>query len=624
MTGKNIFTQSKKKKALALLQSNQLAEARALYAQICALDKMDAEAWFFLGAINGQLNNAGEAVECFRRVVALSPGHALAHYNLGMALRIQGRFEEAVKALHEAARLVPEREEVHAGLAHTYVDMGQPEGAARCYQALLKLKPNDANAHFNLGMMLHKQGRLEEAVGYFQKSLRLKPNVASVYDNLGGAYCAQGKPRKALNCYRRVLELNPKDEEVHACIFMMLLYLPEADPAQIFAEHRKWAQEHETTGHSDHANKRDPERCLRVGYVSPDFRNHAVAYFFEPLLANHDKDVIETICYSNVLRADAVTGRLRGLADHWREIGKSGGDEVARLIRADEVDILVDLAGHTADNRLKVFARKPAPVQVTWLGYPQTTGLETMDYRFTDSWADPEGQNDFYTEKLYRLPGGFLCYKPLSEAPQVAPLPALEKGYVTFGSFNNLAKVNPGVVRVWSRLLAAVPASRLLLKAFSFTDHATRERCHGLFEAQGIGRDRVELIVGTASQAEHLALYSRLDIALDTFPYNGTTTTCEALWMGVPVITLAGSTHAGRVGVSLLNNSGFKEWIAGTPEQYLSLAARLASDIQELAALRVGLRERLAASPLCDGKAFARKVETAYREMWRVWCVSNG
>ena len=403
-----------------------------------------------------------------------------------------------------------------------------------------------------------------------------------------------------------------------------MLYLPEQNPDEILAEHRRWAQVHANVpgGVPRYANSRDPARRLRVGYVSADFRSHAVGFFFEPLLANHDRNVVEAVCYSGVARPDATTERLRSMASQWRDIGGLSTEQVASMIRADGIDILVDLAGHTSGTRLKVFAHKPAPVQVTYLGYPTTTGLPVMDYRFTDELADPEGEDVYYTEKLLRLPGAFLCYRPLDNCPPVSPLPAMEKGYVTFGSFNNLSKISPSVISLWVKLLQEVPGSRLFVKNPSLTDTATRERYYGLLEKQGATRDRVELQGRTATQAEHLALYSRLDIALDTFPYNGTTTTCEAIWMGVPVITLAGQRHAGRVGVSILSNAGFGEWIARTPEQYITLAAGLAADVKKLAALRANLRQRMSDSPLCDGQVFARKVETAYREIWRAWCAS--
>lgn len=601
------------------MQGGHMAEARSLYAQICALDKRDAEAWFFLGVTNGQLKNLGEAVECFRHVVTLNPGHTLAFYNLGMTLRSLGRFEEAVQALATAVHLEPKRAEIQLSLAHTYVEMNKPEGAEICYRELVQLKPRDADMRFNLGMMCHVQHRLEDAALSYRKALEIRPDFASVYDNLGNVYCEQGRYEEALSCHRQALRLNPDDDKAHSNILMTMLYLPRQDPHVAFAAYRQWEQIHgkalaETPARPE---QRDPERRLRVGYVSPDFRTHSVAYFFEPLLANHDWQAVETVCYSTAMHTDATTRRLQSLAGQWRDISRDGIEQTVNLIRADQIDILVDLAGHTAGNRLKVFSHKPAPVQVTYLGYPDTTGLSTIDYRLTDALSDPDGQEAFYTENLVRLQDGFLCYQPPANSPEVASLPALSAGHVTFGSFNNLAKVNREVVALWAKLLTNIGDSCLVIKNTSLDDPATRERYYRMFEEEGIPKERIDLLGHVPSLTGHLGLYARLDIALDTFPYNGTTTTCESLWMGVPVVTLAGRRHAGRVGVSLLSHAGVAEWIAESPEQYIALAVRLASDIQGLAETRTNLRKRMADSRLCDAKLFTRSIEAAYREMWR-------
>jgi protein O-GlcNAc transferase len=311
---------------------------------------------------------------------------------------------------------------------------------------------------------------------------------------------------------------------------------------------------------------------------------------------------------------------LEGLAHHWRNIANLTDHQVEAMVRADGIDILVDLAGHTCGGRLRLFALKPAPVQVNWLGYPDTTGLDMMDYRFTDELADPAGSDQFYAESLVRLPGCFTCYKPLADAPEVASLPALKNGYVTFGSFNNLPKMNAKVVALWAEVLEAVPNSRLFIKSPPLTDLATRERYYELFGQVGINRERLELIGHTATQSDHMDLYKCLDIGLDTFPYNGTTTTCEALWMGVPLVTLEGTRHAGRVGVSLLNAVGMPDFIAKNTSDYVALAANLSSDLPKLAKLRAELRGCLTVSQLCNGKSFASKVEDAYRQMWRTWC----
>src|SRR3989344_1421868 len=624
MAKKNILTHSKKRKALELVQGNRLPEARALCVEICGLDARDADAWFMLGTINGRLNNAAEAADCFRRAVVLSPGHALAYYNLGLVLSNLGKPDAAAEAFAEAARLAPQRAEILGNLGRVCISLGRMKEAASWLRKLVRINHGDATAHASLGSVLHISGNLEEAIDCYRQSLRLRPDNAGIHDNLGSALSEQGRNDEAIISHREALRLNPNDAKAHSNMLLTLNYLPAQDAGEVLDEHRQWAAVHERmeSVSSSFANDRDPERRLRVGYVSPDFRAHSVAYFFEPLLAGHDSKAVESHCYSAVTRPDDTTARLQALAHKWRDISGKTDEQAADAIRADGVDILVDLAGHTAGNRLGIFVRKPAPVQITYLGYPNTTGLHTIDYRLTDAWSDPEGTDSLYTEKLVRLPGGFLCFRPFMECPVVSASPAVARGHVTFGSFNNLAKINPGVVSLWARLLETVPDAHLFIKNHSLTDPVTRERYYGLFEAHGVSRTRVALMGSTPSQQDHLALYSRVDIALDTFHYNGTTTTCEALWMGVPVITLAGRHHAGRVGVSLLSSAGFPEWIAGSPEQYIALAAGLAADLPKLAALRARLRTHMAASPLYDRKAFAAKVETAYREIWRRYCAS--
>lgn len=618
MARKNILTHSKKKKAYILVQANRLEEAKALYAQICQADKSDADALIMLGVVNGKLGKHAEASECFSRAVAIRPRNAEAHHNLGIAFREQGKLEEAVGSFREALRIQPDRHDTHDSLAHALLNLGRLGEAADTFRAALRLKPGNAEMHSNLGSVYQAQGLLEQAVACYREAQRLKPGIT--YDNLGSALSSQGKFEEALACYREGLRRHPADTRIHSNLLMTLNYLPDQDAEAIFREHRAWGRIHGKPNANplSFTNIRDPVRRLRIGYVSPDFRTHSVAYFIEPLLANHDG--VETVCYSDVPRPDATTKLLQGLADQWRDVSKFSDEQMAALIRGDGIDILVDLAGHTACNRLPVFTRKPAPVQATWLGYPNTTGLATIDYRLTDAIADPHGLDVFYTEKLVRLDGCFLCYQPSANAPPIAPLPAAGTGHATFGSFNNLAKVNSRVTELWAELLKAFPAARLVIKNPSLTDPPTRERYQELFAAQGVGSERVELLGHTATREEHLALYGRIDIALDTFPYNGTTTTCEALWMGVPVITLAGENHAGRVGASLLTTLNLNECIADSPHAYLSRVSELANDRERLVHLRMTLRERMRNSPLCDAQAFTRKVEAVYREMWRVWC----
>ena len=394
----------------------------------------------------------------------------------------------------------------------------------------------------------------------------------------------------------------------------------------IFAESRRWEAAHAVPRaaretHSRH--DRDPERRLRIGYVSPDFRSHSVSHFLGPLLAGHDRRQFEIFGYAQVAHPDIETRRLRGLADAWRSTVGMTTQAVAARIRDDKIDILVDLAGHTANSRLLVFGERPAPVQAAWLGYPNTTGSAAMDYRLTDDIADPQGPGDaLHSEELARLPNGFLCFAPAAEAPAVADPPLLANGQVTFGSFNNLSKVGAATVAAWAPILARVPGSRLLLKGRALANEQARLRLESLFAASNIDAARLEFHAWIDSRSGHLGAYDRIDIGLDPFPYNGTTTTCETLWMGVPVIALCGDRHAGQVGASILARVGLAALSADTVDDYVAAAVSLAGDAARLVELRRVLRATMAASPLCDAASFTRDIEAAYRQMWRHWCQS--
>ncbi len=693
MPKKNILTRSKKQKAFALMQSNQLHEAKSLFEQISATDKHDAETWCALGAVNGMLGLYDESIRCCRQAIAIRPDDHKAysnltvaleavgrldeavaagqeavrinpndvdtHYNLGNALKSQGRLDEAIASYHKALRLNPDDAESRLNLgialaaqgklteaiehyqralrirpnyAEAYNSLGvalaaleNHEQAIAAYRQALKIKPDYANAHNNLAIVLEAQGRLEEAVAGYREALRIRPNFAEACNNLGNALKGQGQLDEAVKSYREALRIKPDYPSAYSNLLLALNYSTDYDPAVCFTEHVRYheAHDHNQAALPSYTNTNEPDKRLKVGYVSPDFQSHSVAFFIELILRHHDPAMVETFCYAEVKSPDSTTERLKGLAAHWRNTCGETDAQLAEMIHADEIDILVDLAGHTARNRLPVFALKPAPVQVTYLGYPNTTGLPTMDYRLTDALADPPGQEAFYSEKLIRLPQGFLCYTPPTESPEVGPLPASQTGHVTFGSFNMLPKINPSVVETWSRILKATPRSRLILKNKSFRDEAVRERYLAFFQKHGIAADRLELIGWLPRIADHLDLYHRIDIALDTFPYNGTTTTCEALWMGAPVITLAGDRHAGRVGVSLLTQIGLTDLIADTPEDYVNRAVQLAENPERVADLRSGLRERMVNSVLCDGKTFAQNLETAYREMWKRWCAGQ-
>lgn len=617
-------SQSIKIRAKALMESGRLADAKQQYLEACRSDDRDVEAWVMLGITEGMLGNLPEAEKCLRNAVRISPDLPEAHFNLGNALKLQGKLEEAIDTYRRAARLRPDVG-TFINLGNTLKQCDRPDEAIECLQQAVSLQPDNADAHYNLGSALRAEGKLDGAVEAYQRAIRLRPDFAEAYNNLGVVLLDQQKFDDAIGCYREALRIKPDHAVAHSNLLHSLNY-QSIEPSAVFHEHQQWDVQHarRQPRYSHYSNVPDPERRLRIGYVSPDLRRHSVAFFIEPLLAQHDRATVEVACYSDVARPDDTTRRLKDAADIWRDIHGLSNERVAEQIRADGIDILVDLAGHAGMHRLLVFARKPAPLQISYLGYPNTTGLATMDYRFTDAWADPPGQTEaFHSEALIRLEPGFLCYQPPPDAPAIAPLPACEAGYVTFGSFNHFTKVNTEVIGTWAAILNAIPGTRLLMKHKLLADAGIRKRIHELFSRNGIEQDRVSLLGSMPSTIEHLNTYNRVDIALDTFPYNGTATTCEALWMGVPVITLAGRTHVARVGVSLLAQLRLAECIAQDRKSYIDAAVGMAGDLDRLAGLRAALRRRMQDSPLCDAKTFTGKVERAYRDVWKKWCAQQ-
>jgi predicted O-linked N-acetylglucosamine transferase (SPINDLY family) len=435
----------------------------------------------------------------------------------------------------------------------------------------------------------------------------------------------QGRVDEAIATAREAIALQPANASAHSDLLRMLNYADMQDPAAVAREHRDWAQRHErplADAAPPHANVRDPARRLRIGYVSPYFRKHAVTFFLEPVIEHHDRNRFEIILYADVAQPDEYSARLRAHGAAWRSTVGASDAGVAAMIRADAVDILVDLSGHTPGNRLLAFARKSAPVQVTWNGYPNTTGMTGMDYRITDAACDPPGATaHLHSEKLVRLPGVYMAWRPPEDAPDVGPPPALAAGHVTFGSFNSCYKITPRLIAVWSRILERVPHSRLML--LTIGAGAAERRIRSLFARHGIGAPRMD-IRPRVTHENFLAIHNEVDIALDAFPYHGTTTTCFSLWMGLPVVTLAGATHVSRVGASLLNHAGLRELVASTDDEYVDFAAKLAHDLPRLAALRAKLRGMLLDSPLTDGAGYARNLERAYREMWAAYCAACG
>jgi protein O-GlcNAc transferase len=536
-----------------------------------------------------------------------------------------GRLDESAGLLEEVCRVTPKEVAPRRLLARCCAARNDVIAAEQHWRALVARLPNDPEGWAGVGLALHHQGRLADAVVAYRRSLAVYPDEANTQENLAAALHQQGRLMEAVMAYRAALVKWPRHARLHSSLLLALHYLPEMSQEVMAAEHRRWGEVHARVDQVrvPFTNPAEPGRLLRVGYLSPDFREHSVASFFLPLVAEHDRERFEVLCYSANPRPDSVSAEIRSLADGWYEVAGMGDDDLAARMRFDQVDLLVELAGHTAGNRLTAVARRLAPVQVTYLGYPDTTGMKQIDYRLVDEITDPPGAERWCIETLVRLPGSFLCYRPPADAPEVAPPPCEAAGYITFGSFNNLAKVNEEVVAAWAAILQQVPDSRLVLKSPVLDDPTTAERYRSLFAGHGVAGKRIGFLGRTARRSDHLAHYRDIDIVLDTFPYNGVTTTCEALWMGVPVVTWATIGHAGRVGASLLASVGQEHWVTDCLEKYVERAVAMAASTQTLHGERERLRSQMGDSPLCDGVAFVRKVEDAYREMWLRWCAAQ-
>ncbi len=608
-------------RGIVLKKLGRIDEAVSSYREAVGLRPDYVEARNNLGNALAQLDRGDEAIECFRQVIGARPDYAEAHNNLGIALKGQGRWVEAEASLREAIRLRPDLAAAFTNLGIVLTELGEHDEAMACYARALAIDPRLEEAQSGRGCLVGRRGELEEAESIFREAVSLNPGSAELRGNLGYFLAEQGRISEALASYREAIRLGPGSATIQSNHLFFLNYDPNIDAATLLAEHRRGAAALAAgampRSHAGH--DRSGGRPLRVGYVSPDLRWHAVAYFFEPILANHDRGQVEAICYADVGSPDAVTARLRSLSHEWREIRHVADDRVEELIRRDRIDILVDLAGHTARNRLRIFARKPAPVQVTYLGYPSTTGLEAFDAILTDAIVDPPGGPAQSTEEPLRLPSGSYCYAPPSDAPEVAPLPMLRAGVPTFGSLHKLPKLNPGVLDLWAALLRAVPSARLLLFRDTLKGRR-RDEILAYFLARGVVAERVEIRHDWRPDL-HWDIYSSIDVALDVFPWCGHTTACESLWMGVPVVTKAGDRRSSRMTASVLTMTGLTELIAETPEQYIEAASRLVSDPNRLSRLREDLRGRMRASRLCDGLAFTRDLEAAYESLWRRWCV---
>lgn len=577
-------------KARNHFKKNNFADAQRLYLTLLKKDHRDIEALQLLGTIAFRQNRPEDAKKYFVKALSINPCNHELLYQLGCVSE----------------------------------EVGDIEDACRRFEQAIEIKRDFIDPRLALGNCMARQGHLTEAKELYRSLLAMHPNHIVARNNLANVLANQGDIEKALPEWMKVLELQPEYHAAYSNYLLALNYQPGWSREEVFRLHVMWGRSviHAATANRVYGNDPDPGRRIRIAYVSADYRQHSVSYFIESVLKHHDRDRIYVICYSNVARADAVTQRLLGYADAVRVITNQQDHIVSEWIREDQVDLLIDLSGHTDGNRLPLFARKPAPVQLTYLGYPNTTGLQAIDYRLTDSVVDPnESDQAFHTEELVRIQGGFLCYSPPQESPEVVGPPMMKTGLPTFGVFNNVAKLTEEAIGIWAAILRNIDGSRLFFKNRAFADKGTCSRYKELLTRAGISQDRISFSGLTPDKNEYLQSYNRVDIGLDSFPYCGTTTTFDALWMGVPVVTLSGDRHASRVGDAILSRVGLSELVARSKQEYIDIAVSLAGDLIRIQQIRISMRDKLEASPLCDGIRMARELEDAYRQVWKKWCL---
>jgi protein O-GlcNAc transferase len=605
----------------ALKDLGQDDAAMASYQRALKIKPDYPEAHYNLGNALKDLGELEPAMASYQRALKIKPDYPEAHFKLAKVQTGLGQLDAAAESYRQGLRFSPEDAAAHSNLGVVLADLGQlPESVASCLIAL-RIEPDYAEAHFNLANTLGLLGQLGAAIESYHKTLELKPDFAHAHNNLGNALLRLGQVDAALESYRKAVEVKPDYLEAFSNVLLTSNYSPSVDGYYCLQEALRYgdiaASRAESPISSWLCAEKQPKR-LRVGLVSGDLGEHPVGYFLEGLLANLDPNKIEVYAYETYRRKCATNEKLRGYVSQWRETPsiRFGDEELAQLIRQDAINVLIDLAGHTGHNRLPVFAWRPAPVQVTWLGYLGTTGLKTMDYILADHWSLPPDEDDQFVERPWRMPESYICFSQPGVPLELTSLPALENGFVTFGCFNALNKVNDRVIACWARMLQAVPESRLFFKTMTLGPHEVREALVNRFAVHGIEAERLQMEGAFTNREEHFRAYQRVDIALDPFPYPGITTTVEALWMGVPSLALKGDRFLSHQGETILRNVGLPEWIAQNEDEYVEKAASFAADLGQLSVLRADLRQRAVRSPLFDAARFARNFEET---LWRMW-----
>lgn len=599
---------------------NRYEDAGAAFQQALAIDPQHADAYGNLGILLNKLGRLNEAEAACRRAVAIRPDYPPVHFNLGLVMQGADRQLEAEAAYQRALTLKPDYVDALINLGTALQALGRYTEAEEAYARVLTIRPGHAEAHFNAGCLMQAMQRFPEAEIAYQHALLSNPDNGMAHNNLGRVLMDLGALDEGIEHYRRAIFLDPDNASIHSNLAYALTF-QSGDGRDVLAECRNWSSRHETpleSARPRHLNDRSAGRRLRIGYVSADFREHCQSMFTVPLLSHHDHEQFEIHCYASIAHPDDLTRRLAGYADVWHSVHGIDDERLAEHIRADGIDILVDLTMHMSQGRPLLFARKPAPVQIAWLAYPGTTGINAIDYRLTDPRLDPSSRNDSeYSERSLRLPDSFWCYDSLTNEPAVNPLPALSAGHITFGCLNNPCKLNDRTLGMWAKVLDEVRDSTLIVMTPAGTPG---ERLTQSVERQGIDMQRLSF-VPFRHRADYLKTYHAIDIGLDTFPYNGHTTSLDSFWMGVPIVTRVGHTAVGRGGLSQLFNLGLSELAAHTDDEFVRIAVQLANDLPRLGRLRQGLRSRMEQSPLMDGARFARHMESVYRQVWHNWCL---
>tara|TARA_Y100001936_G_scaffold253585_1_gene319168 strand:- start:11896 stop:14067 length:2172 start_codon:yes stop_codon:yes gene_type:complete len=576
-----------------------------------------------LGIALNRCGMARDAEHSFRKAIEIEPEYYEAYNNLGTGLYLQARFEEASTVFREAISVAPKELSARNNLANVMAMLGKIDDAEKQCREAISIDDSHAITQLTFGGVLEAQGRFFEAEVAFRTALDLEPNMPAAWNNLGNLFRAMGQPVDAINSFRRAIALDPSNAMAHSNLLFSLSLDPATSAMTIKGEAENWNSRHAASLKEIkklHLNDPISDRRIRVGYVSPDFHDHAVGRFLSPLYACHGRDKVEIYSYADVARVDDQTRWFETHSDCWRRTFGQGDEQLAEQIREDKIDVLIDVAGHTAGNRLLTFARQPAPVQASWLGYGGTTGLEAMGWRITDSVTDPIENEDHYCENLIRLPDSLFCYAGDDDLPAITDPPFETAGYLTFGSLNNFSKLNDDTLRCWAEIVSAVPNSRMLIKGRGLGDQQLRQRVTAIFSAEGISPDRLDLLDHLPKKSDHLSLFSKIDIMLDTFPYSGATTICEALWMGVPVITMAGDKYVSRMAAGILKVAKLEELIAENRQSYIRLAKSLADQKNRISNYRKTLRRQVMHSPIADQKQFVTAMESVIRHMWTDWC----